>query len=498
MQKSTVATVRKVYIFHDIYGMLKIGLSSRQLRLPQRPLLALLVIAICFFAVPVDSLANTVPVNIILILSDDVGAETIGTYGGESYQTPRLDRMAREGIRFDFAHAQPLCTPSRVKVMTGQYNFRNYKHFGYLDPAQMTFAQVLKPVGYSTAVVGKWQLYNNRFEEIQGSLPTAAGFDEFLLWQVKNQQKGSRYWAPLLNHNGEMVQHGAGSFGPDLFNAYVLNYIEAHTSTPFFLYYPMVLAHDPWVTTPDMQDESVSDQEKFAAMMVYMDKMVGNVIDKIEEVGIADRTLVLFIGDNGTDRDIVSRRKSVEVRGAKGETINTGTHVPFLAWGPGIVKEGAVSSSLVNLNDILPTLAEVAGVPLPSTYAGDGQSLVTVLAGEGELARENIFIHYEPRWPSGVPARYSFDRQWKLYEEGDFYDMRADPLEKSSLDVATLSLEAAAAHQSLQSRIDSMPGQLQSRLRWIPLVLYYYLAGGFLVLLAIGWLSWRVVRRSGR
>ena len=102
--------------------------------------------------------------NIILIFSDDVGAETVGVYGGESYDTPRLDQMAREGVRFDFAHAQPLCTPSRVKIMTGQYNFRNYTHFGYLDPKQTTFAHMLKADGYTTVVVGKWQLFDNRFE----------------------------------------------------------------------------------------------------------------------------------------------------------------------------------------------------------------------------------------------------------------------------------------------------------------------------------------------
>ncbi len=438
------------------------------------------------------------PMNIILILSDDVGAETIGSYGGESYQTPQLDRLAADGIRFDYGHAQPLCTPSRVKVMTGQYNFRNYRHFSHLDPAETTFAHVLKRAGYDTTVVGKWQLFNQRFENVQGALPADAGFDEFLLWQLKNEDKGSRYWGPVLNHNGELRKHDKDSYGPDIFNDYVLDYIEQHRDSPFLIYYPMVLAHDPWVTTPDMRDESASDQEKFAAMMAYMDKMVGNVRRKVEEEGIADRTVIFFIGDNGTGREIVSRFRGREVRGAKGATIEAGTWVPFLAWGPGVVKAGSASGSLVNLNDILPTLAELAGVGLPPEYPGDGASLVPMLRGESELSRENIFIHYEPFWPTGKPARYAFDRRWKLYEYGGFYDMEADPLQNNPLAIATLEGEAAEAYRALSARINSMPGELQSRRRWLPRQAYYLMAGVAAVTLALVWLIWRALKSFWR
>ena len=378
--------------------------------------------------------------NIILILSDDIGAETVGVYGGESYQTPRLDEMAADGMRFEYAYAQPLCTPSRVKIMTGQYNFRNYTHFGYLDPAQTTFAHMLKAGGYNTMVAGKWQLYDNLFEDLQGSLPLSAGFDEYLVWQMKSVEKGSRYWEPRLNHNGQLQQYEASVFGPDVFNDYVLDYIDAHKGSPFFIYYPMVLAHDPWVTTPDMLDKSASDQQKFTAMMAYMDKLVGKVIDKVTESGIAHRTLILYIGDNGTGRDIVSLQDGVEVRGAKGDTIDAGSRVPFIAWGPGVVKSGLVSDSLINLNDVLPTLSSLAGVPLPQDYPGDGESLLPVLMGQHELQRRELFIHYEPRWPTGAPARYAFDRRWKLYQHGDFFDMQSDPQESSPLNLSLIHI----------------------------------------------------------
>lgn len=410
------------------------------------------------------------PPNIILILADDLGAETVGAYGGESYQTPRLDRMAAEGLRFEHAHSQPLCTPSRVKLMTGQYNFRNYRHFGYLDPGEITFAHVLGEGGYATAVIGKWQLFDNRFQDIQGALPDDAGFDHHVLWQLTSQQRGSRYWAPLVDHDGDVRQYDEDVFGPDVLSAAVLAYIEAHREQPFFLYYPMVLPHEPFVTTPDMRDEDTDDQQRFAAMVAYMDGLVGKVLDKLAAEGLSDNTLVLFIGDNGTDRDIVSRYRGADVRGAKGKTLNTATRVPFIAWGPGIIKGKRVSDSLVNLNDIMPTLVDLAGTVLPENHPGDGVSLLPLLRGEGELARENLFIHHEPRWPTSRPARYAFDRRWKYYEDGRFYDMQADPLERRALDPGRMDREQLVAYRGLQARVRTMPGELDTGGRWVPTV----------------------------
>lgn len=435
--------------------------------------------------------AETPRPNIILMLADDLGAETIGVYGGESYQTPNLDQLANNGVRFNYGHAQPLCTPSRVKIMTGQYNFRNYKHFGYLGKEQETFAHLLSAAGYRTMVAGKWQLFNNRFEKIEGSLPEDAGFEESLIWQRKNEDKGSRYWAPLLSHDGKLRQHDAEVFGPDVFNRYVLDYIETHRNEAFFIYYPMVLTHDPWVTTPDMRNEQASDQEKFAAMMHYMDKMVGNVRSKVQQLGLAERTLILFIGDNGTDRDITSTQNGKPIRGGKGKTTNTGSLVPFIAWGPGLVRSNGVSSSLVSLNDVLPTLTAVAGVPVPGDWPVDGESLLPVLRGEAELGRESLFIHYEPRWPSGKPARYALDQRWKLYDNGGFYDTVADPDENSALDVNHLDAGVLTTYNLLHERLHSMPGELKSTRRWIPPIAYYLAGAALLALCALAYLLWR-------
>lgn len=128
------------------------------------------------------TLAVDRPPSIILMLADDVGAETVGVYGGQSYQTPNLDQLANDGIRFSYGNAQPLCTPSRVKIMTGQYNFRNYSHFAYLDASQRTIGNLLSEAGYRTMIAGKWQLYSNPFEDLHGAMPVEAGFEDFRLW----------------------------------------------------------------------------------------------------------------------------------------------------------------------------------------------------------------------------------------------------------------------------------------------------------------------------
>ncbi|NQX87440.1 MAG: sulfatase-like hydrolase/transferase [Halioglobus sp.] len=432
--------------------------------------------------------------NIILILADDIGAEVIGAYGGESYRTPYIDEMAAEGLMFDHGHAQPLSTPSRVKIMTGQYNFRNYRHYGYLEPTQTTFAHLMQEAGYSTAVIGKWELFNNRFEDIEGALPGDAGFDEYIVWQLTAQQRGSRYWSPLIDHNGDVRKHGEHVFGPDVMNKAALDFIEAQRDRPFFLYYPMLLPHAPFVITPQMRDEDSDDQARFAAMVAYMDSLVGKIRDKVNALDLTGNTLVLFIGDNGTDTDIISRYRGKAVVGAKGKTLNTGSRVPFIAWGPGLVVEGRVSASLVNLNDILPTLAELAGVALPETYPGDGVSLVPVFRNLSELPRENLFIHFEPRVPTMRPARYAFDQRWKLYEDGRFYDLKIDPLERRSLVLGNLDREGFVAYRTLQARINAMPGQLDTKTRWVPTVAIVLVSVALLIAVTI--LVWvaRVLR----
>ena len=197
--------------------------------------------------------------NIILIMADDQGYETIGANGGTSYKTPNIDRLAANGMRFENAYAHPLCTPSRVALMTGQYNFRNYTSFGELRLSEKTFGNMLRDAGYKTAIVGKWQLSEGDFQA-----PFHFGFQDYLLWhfgtRVNGVQtpgaQGSRYWDPVFYHNGKLLPDTKGQFGPDVMADFVADYIQKHQGEPFFLYYPLVLPHDPWVKPPDYRGSS--------------------------------------------------------------------------------------------------------------------------------------------------------------------------------------------------------------------------------------------------
>ena len=142
--------------------------------------------------------------NVILIMADDMGYECLGAYGSTEYNTPNLDKMAEEGILFEHCYSQPLCTPSRVKIMTGKYNYRNYEYFGYLNENQHTIGNLMKDAGYSTCIVGKWQLngisYKNEIPEWNDNeRPNKFGFDEYCLWQLTQARShGERYSNPLI------------------------------------------------------------------------------------------------------------------------------------------------------------------------------------------------------------------------------------------------------------------------------------------------------------
>lgn len=183
--------------------------------------------------------------NVIIILADDLGVDGVGAYGSE-IATPNIDALASAGVTFDHAFATPLCTPTRVRMMTGRESAKNYKAFGYLDPGEGTFAQAFSRAGYATGIVGKWQLSGNGYDGLAGADPQQAGFANSYLWQQTSQTKGSRYWGPNLTSNGK-TQLSEWGFGPDFQNRWAVDFIRANKDRPFLLYYPIVLPHSPFV-----------------------------------------------------------------------------------------------------------------------------------------------------------------------------------------------------------------------------------------------------------
>ena len=184
--------------------------------------------------------------NIIFILSDDLGYETLGCYGGTSYQTPNLDNLAKTGARFNNAHVQPLCTPTRVQLMSGKYNFRNYIGFGLMDPKEKTFGHIYSENGYKTCIAGKWQLYSYNppgekpEDRNKGQKIEDAGFNEYCVWHAhQTEEKGSRYKDPIIYQNGEYLKDTKDKYGDDIFADYINDFIDKNQNEPFFVYFPM-------------------------------------------------------------------------------------------------------------------------------------------------------------------------------------------------------------------------------------------------------------------
>lgn len=397
--------------------------------------------------------------NIVLILADDIGYEILSSYGSADYSTPRLDDLAREGVRFTQAHSQPLCTPTRTQLMTGLYNVRNYAYFGRLDPTQRTFGHDLREAGYATAIAGKWQLGKDR------SLIDKFGFDEYCLWWL--ERKSWRYGdVGELVQNGKTLPGGRGEYGPDVVNAFCLDFIERQSEAkkPFFLYYPMMLPHAPFAPTPDSVGEPEWDERDpkyFKDMVGYMDTLVGRVVDHLDALGLRESTLVVFLGDNGTNKDITSRMiDGREIRGGKGLMTDAGTRVPMIASWPSVGSAGFVSEGLVDFSDIMPTLHAVSGYNPADDRILDGVNLLPVLCGEQPTSREWSYCWYARGKDVEMVSldmqvdAFARTTRFKLYRDGRFYDIASDALEERDLRSETLDTQARSIRNQLQDVID--------------------------------------------
>ncbi|SFC51680.1 arylsulfatase A [Parapedobacter composti] len=406
----------------------------------------------------VDRRADKRP-NIILIMADDMGMECLGTYGS-TYHTPNLDHMAETGVKFNYAFAQAMCTPSRVQIMTGKYNYKNYTKFAHMDPHEKTFGHLAKEAGYKTAIMGKWQLGGGL------DLPYHFGFEEYCLWQLN--RAGSRYAKPLIQQNGKTLTTTNDDYGPDIFADYLLDFIERNKEEPFFAYYPMALVHGPFVPTPDSkewaQDTALRHNPDFALfgdMVSYCDKIIGRIIGKLNELGLAENTIVLFTADNGTATAITTTMKDGStVRGGKTQTIDTGIRVPLIVWGK-YRYTGYETDNLVDFTDFMPTIADAIGATVPEAWDTDGVSFLPTVKGETpDNPRAWIFSHYDPKHSPGADkraARFFRTHRYKLYHDGRFYDVAQDSAEKKPIAPGTGTDEAEQVRNMLQQQLDRLP-----------------------------------------
>ena len=408
-----------------------------------------------FFLIPIFFFGAQEPKNspnIILIMVDDLGAECLNSYGGTSYNTPYLNNIAKEGMQFENCHSMPICTPSRVKLMTGKTNKKNHVDFAYLAPNEKTFSQELQSAGYETLIAGKWQLGKDK------NLPKHFGFDEHILWQLNTQGRDSlgldkRYSNPRIVKNGITYEENEGRFSTDLIVDYINDFIDRKKNKPFLIYYPMILTHCPFVPTPhsenwdpnDMGSKTYKgDAKYFGDMVSYMDFSVGRIIDQVDKLELSDNTVIIFTADNGTDAPVVSMKNNIAVAAGKGKTIDSGTHVPLLVKWNGVVEPGFLNKSLIDFSDFFPTILDLADIKSNKKFDLDGLSFYPQLFGNFDSTRKWIYTWYSR---AGGSNPYDETYEWvrnetyKFYRGNRFYNVKNDPNERNKLIWAKMTKE---------------------------------------------------------
>lgn len=396
--------------------------------------------------------------NIVLVMADDIGHECYGLNGSNQYKTPFLDKLASKSLYFNHAYSNPVCTPSRNKIMTGLSNIRNYSAFFQLHPeaAKDNFAIMLKNAGYKTCVAGKWQLNGVKETAYTGVSPKEAGFDESYCWFVKKTDYDNRYWEPKLEENGKYIEYPKDKYGPDILTDRINDFIRRHKNEPFFVYYPMVLVHAPFVPTPDSTDKNcTNEQRNFEDMVSYMDKMIHKVVSQIEKENLSENTLIIVTADNGTHPRIFSKFKGRVIKGGKGKPTDAGTRVAFMASWKGKSVAGKRIDDLIDFGDVYATLAEVAGVKLNKERSVDSVSFLPQILGEKGEKRDSIYVcNYGKQ---KTPTIFARNQRYKLYSTGKFYDILNDVDEKKNLSQKKLSPLEKEVKAKLQEKIDFMP-----------------------------------------
>lgn len=393
--------------------------------------------------------------NIILILADDMGRDWVSCYGAK-HPTPNLDWLANEGVRYQTAWSMPIGTPARVTLLTGQYPFRHgwTKHYDVprqggadLRPERFTtFAQVLRDNGYSTVIGGKWQI--NHLGK-QPNVLKEHGFDEHCVWPGGEAGKPvtePRYWKGVLQANGK---RGTVAYGPDSINEYLINFIQRHKDRPFLVYYPMLLTHGPHTVTPFNREKKPEGKTAlYAGNVTYADHLVGRLVAAVDKLGLKDKTMIVFTGDNGS---AVSGTLNGEVypKGKGGEA-DWGAHVPFIVRAPFLSKGNIVSRDLIDFTDLYPTFLDLAGIAPTENLELDGKSFLPSLRGSEDP--------YEKRsWVYSQLGGFRMIRDWYhiVDNKESFHNLSKDPRQERA--VSKLDKIAPGRRQRLQMIMDRFP-----------------------------------------
>jgi arylsulfatase A-like enzyme len=393
--------------------------------------------------------------NVILIVVDDMGRDWVSCYGAK-HPTTNVDRLAKEGVRYETAWCTPICTPTRVTLLTGQYPFRHgwTKHYdvprqggaGLRPDRFTTFARVLRDNGYSTVIGGKWQV--NHLGK-QPNILREHGFDEHCVWpgaEAGKPETEPRYWKGFLQANDK---RGTAAYGPDSINEYLIDFIQRHKDRPFLVYYPMLLTHGPYAVTPFNREKKPERKTAlYAGNVTYMDHLVGRLVTAVDKLGLKDKTMIVFTGDNGSAAS-GTLNGEVYPKGKGGEA-DCGVHMPFIVRAPFLSKGNVVSRDLIDFTDLYPTLLDLAGIAPPEDLKLDGKSFLPSLRGSEDP--------YEKRsWVYSQIGEFRMIRDWYhiVDNKGSFHNLSKDPRQERP--VSKLDKIAPGRRQRLQMILDRFP-----------------------------------------
>ena len=434
--------------------------------------------------IPITALAGPRP-NVVYILADDLGYGDLSCYGQEKFETPHIDRLAKEGIRFTRHYSgNTVCSPSRAVLMTGIESGRCYlrcngpEAIGAIPDDYTTLPEAFRKAGYRTGAFGKWGLGRTNAAGAQN--PLNQGFDEFCGW--KSQRIAHTYYPSSIVRNGKEEPLPEGTYIHPLIMQAARDFIRESVAgkSPFFCYIPTAIPHAAMQAPPELHekwrkvfpqfDDRVGQYEAgpkentpdvvnpiagFAAMMEHLDHEVGGILDLIKELGIDENTIVMFASDNGAHleggHDPAFWNSTGGLRGNKRDMHEGGIRSPMLARWPGKISPGTVSDHLSGFQDVLPTLCDLISAPIPDQNTGLS-FLPTLLGADGQAEHEYLHIEfrkYEEKQQVLDSQALCFGK-WKVFQKAgapiELYDLSTDPTE--SRDLAADPAHRSVMHQA--------------------------------------------------
>lgn len=384
--------------------------------------------------------------NIVFIFGDDIGIDGFNCYGSDRGKllTPNIDLLAKTGTRFERCYAAPLCGPSRCLINTGRYSFRtggltNQTSGNASFKSEPALAKILKSAGYATGMAGKWRQMSDS--------PGDWGFDEY----ITDPTASGWYWKTSYTKNGQEVTSEKEIYYPDAGSDFAIDFIKRHKDQPFYFYLSEHLVHGPILRTPDSK-EGATPPQLYDDNVRYLDKTVAKLVTALDQLGLRDKTLILFTTDNGTapagyqeqhDPNLTSGKIGGRaVNGRKGSLLEGGSRVPLIANWRGTLPGGAVRSDLIDFTDLLPTFAALAGAKLPADVKFDGKSFAAQLKNEPGQPRDWIFVQLGAGW-------YARNDGWKLNQNGELFDMKDAPFVEAPVPADSADPKAQAARKQL-------------------------------------------------